>query len=167
MRRSLLHFALQFFEQKRVGFEFLENEGEHLEGLAADVVLHAFDVAVNGVGIEPEAGEETGEDVVAVGDGLADGAAVVGEGDAAVALVNEEAFSVELLDHGGDAGLGNAEIGGDVHDAGVAFEFDEVVNLLQIVLHSPRLGGGLCGQGDARGGWHGISVCPSSDVIQC
>ena len=78
-----------------------------------------------------------------MGDGLTDGEALFGEGDAAVAFVNDEAFGIEFLDHGGDAGLGNAEVGGDIDDAGVAFELDEVVDLLQVVLDRSRLGGGV------------------------
>lgn len=88
-RWLLLHFAFELFEEDIVSFQLFEDEGEGLEGLAADVVLHAFDVAVDGFGVETEAGEEAGEDVVAMGDGLADGAALVGKSDPPIALINQ------------------------------------------------------------------------------
>ena len=88
-RWLLLHFAFELFEQDIVALQLFEDEGEGLEGLAADVMLHAFDVAVDGFGVETEAGEEAGEDVVAMGDGLADGAALVGKSDPPIALINQ------------------------------------------------------------------------------
>lgn len=166
-----MHFAFELFEEDIVSFQLFEDEGEGLEGLAADVVLHAFDVAVDGFGVETEAGEEAGEDVVAMGDGLADGAAMIGEDDAAVALVDEEAFGIEFLDHGGDAGLRNAEVSGNIDDARVAFLFDQIVDLFEVVLDGARLGGGgrtsgFFGGGHERmrGKWQGWVISQLKQV---
>lgn len=146
------HFASEFFEQERVGLEFLKDQGESLKSLAADVVLHAFDIAQDGFGIESEAREQAGEDIVAMSDGLTDGATLIGEDHAAVALVNEEAFGVELLDHGGDAGLGNAEIGSNIDDTRIALLFDEIMDLFEVIFDRACLDGGRRAGGFFGGG---------------
>jgi hypothetical protein len=116
--------------------------GEDLDGAEcgrADVVLHALDIVVDYLVIDPEELQEIVEKVVAVGNIAGEGFAGCGEGKAAVFFVLQEALGVEALDHVGNAGLGDIETGGDVHDAGVALGVDEFKDSLEVILHG---GGG-------------------------
>jgi len=125
-----------------MGFEVAVELFEDVERLGAHVVLHALDIVVNDLLGEAEQGEEIGQQCVAVGDAGGDLFAGAGEDHTAVFLVFYETLAVEALDHGGDAGLGDLKLGGDVHDAGVALRLDQLADALEVVLH--------CG-GRARG----------------
>ena len=146
------------FRQKR-GLA-LELAGEGLDGAErgrADVVLHALDIVVDDLVVEAEELQEIGEEMVAVGDVAGEGFAGGGEDEAAVFFVFEEALGVEALDHIGDAGLGDLEAGGDVHDAGVALGVDEFEDAFEVILDGgggTESGGGIfaChGREDRRG----------------
>ena len=132
----------------------LQMAGEGLDGAEcgrADVVLHTLDIVVDDLVIDPEELQEIREEMVAAGDVAGEGFARGGEGEAAVFFILEEALGVQALDHIGNAGLGDIETGGDVHDAGVALGVDEFKDSLEVILHS---GGGA----ERRGGifaWHG------------
>ncbi len=112
------------------------------------MVLHALDVAEDHVLGQLEKAQQLGEQFVAVGDAGCDGFTGVGEDHAAVFLVFHQAVGVEALDHGGDAGLGDLELGGDIDHPRVALGFDEGGDALQVVLGG---GGGDSGRG-RRGG---------------
>ncbi len=96
-------------------------------------MFDAFDVAALGFVVEPEEGEEAGEGEVAGLDAAGDGAAFVGEDEAAVFDVVEVAGFGEALDHVGDGGLFDLEGGGDIDDAGVALVLDQFVDPLEVV----------------------------------
>src|SRR4051794_37780134 len=82
-----LHPPLELAHQVRIPLELLENQGEDLQRLPADVVLHAFHVAKDRGFVESEALQEAGKHIVALGDGLPHAAPIVGERHAAIAFV--------------------------------------------------------------------------------
>ena len=82
--------------------------GEGLEGVRAEMMLDALDVARLRLGVQPEQGEKTGEHLVPVANALGHSPAGFGEGQRAVFFVMQEAFIGELLHHAGDTGLAHA-----------------------------------------------------------
>ena len=130
----LRHPILHPFEQGGLAFEFGGEGLEGGEGLGADVVLHALDILVDRVLVEVEEAEESGEALVAAGDGTGDALADFGEDDPTVFLVDDHVVGVEPLDHFGHAGLGDAEIPGHIDDARGALFLDELEDLLEVVV---------------------------------
>ncbi len=118
------------------------------------MVLHAFDVVINGVVVEAEEFEEIGEELMAMGDVSGEGLARGGEGKATIFFVFEESVCIEALDHVSHASLRNIESGGDVDDACVTLRVDEFENLFEIIFDRGR-GGAVGGASD---GAHGARV---------
>ena len=141
---SISQLAADFRQERGLALQLAGQGLDGAEGRRADVMLHPLDVVVDDLVVEAEELEEIGEEVVAVGDVAGEGFAGGGEDEAAVFLVLEETLGVEALDHVGDAGLGNLEAGGDVHDAGVALGVDEFEDSLEVILDG---GGGTEGRG--------------------
>ena len=104
------------------------------EGLGANVVFHPFDIAGDNVFGQAEVAEKIGEQLMAVHDARGDRFAGVGEHHAAVFFVFNEAFAVEALHHCGDAGLGDFQLGGDIHHARVTLGLNEFAYAFEVVL---------------------------------
>ncbi len=112
---------------------------EQAEGVAGDVVLDAFDVALHGAGGKAEEFEKFGERFVAFPHAGGELFALPSEGEAAVGDVIEETELGEALDHEGDGGAADVEFFGDIADADETLTGDDVGDGLEIVLHA--LGG--------------------------
>ncbi len=124
------HLAFQGAAEYGILVEFVCEQGEGFEGLGGNVVLHAFYIAVDRFLVEAEVAEEAGQDFVALDDVLGEVAALGRKNHAAVFFVDHQAIGSESLQHGGNTGLGNPEIGGNIHRPSIALLSDKVKNLL-------------------------------------
>lgn len=107
---------------------------DSVEAGIADVMLDAFDVAVDGLFVDAQEQEKAGEDLVPEPDVLGDLAAALGQGKTPVAFVAEVTEFSELFHHDADAGAAELEFPGDVRNPGVALGEDEVVDPLEVIL---------------------------------
>jgi hypothetical protein len=98
------------------------------------VMLHAFHVLVDGLFIKAEAAEQASEDLVAFDDFFRNAPTLSSQNDSAIALVDDEAVSIEALDHGGDARRSDVECCSNVCHTSVALGANEAMDLLQVVL---------------------------------
>ena len=113
-------------------------------------MLHSFDIVVDHAIIDAEELQEIGQELVTPGDIARQGLARSGENEPAIFFVLEETLSVETLNHVGDAGLRDAETGGDVDDPGVALGVDELQDTFEIILDRGRIArGNSLGRHDA------------------
>ena len=102
----------------------LEEGGEvrqHLDGVRAQVMFDALDVALLGFGSEVKQRKEPGKSRVTPLDLSCDIATLGGEEEATIFFVLQIAQFAELLDHAGDAGPLDLEGGGDVGGTRVTF----------------------------------------------
>lgn len=120
---------------------------DRLKGSARDVVLHAFNVSVDGIFIDIKEFEEAGQGLVAVNDGTGDACAFLGEGGATVFDMGDKAFGIKLLEHVGNAGLRDLQSFRNVDGAGVALFLNEVEDLLEVVIAGGRAAGTVTGAG--------------------
>ena len=99
------------------------------------MVFHALDIAVNRFLVDPEASQQTSENIMAFNDFAGELSSFGGEDESAIAFVNDESFGIQPSQHRGDTGLRDAQVARDLDRAGVAFGFDQIVNLFEVILH--------------------------------
>jgi hypothetical protein len=127
------------FEAAELFGIFLEERGEVGEDFhrgGTEVMFDALDVTALSGGIEAEHGKKAGESFVAVADAEGDFAALGGEDEAAVFLVFEVTGFGEFLHHAGHGRLADFERGSDVHDAGIAFFLEQLVDAFEVILRA-------------------------------
>ena len=103
------------------------------------MMLHSFDIMVDHAIIDAEKFQEIGQELVTPGDVARQGLARSRENEAAIFFVLEETLTVETLNHVGDAGLRDAEAGGDVDHAGVALGVDQLQDAFEVILDRGRI----------------------------
>ena len=105
------------------------------EGGAGNVMLHAFNIAVDGFLIDIEEAQKLGEEFVPVDDCLCDPLSFTGKDRSPVFLMFNKALGIQPLEHVGDAGLGYLEALGNVDRPGVSLFLDQVQDLLEVIVH--------------------------------
>ena len=106
LRSVFFELSTDAFDGIGGGFEFAHEGFEDPHGGAGDMMLHPFDIIVNGLVVDTEELQEAGKKFVATDDVVGDFFSAFGEGHATVFLVVHEAFAIEPLHHVSDAGLG-------------------------------------------------------------
>ena len=113
-------------------------------------MLHPFDIMLDHAIVDAEEFQEIGQELVTPGDIARHGLARSRENEAAIFFVLEQTLAVETLNHVGDAGLRDAETGGDVDDPGVALGVDQLQDAFEIILDRGRIArGNSLGRHDA------------------
>lgn len=125
------------------------------------MVFHAFDIPVDGVFIDIKEFQKTGQCLMSVDDGTCDAQPFFRQDSASVFFMLNEPFGIEPLQHIGDAGLGNFQSFGNINRARVSLFFDEVKNLLEVVITGGRAAGAV---GHRHGG-RDRTVMPRIKII--
>jgi len=120
---------------------------DRLKRGARDVVLHAFDISIDGIFINIEKLEKAGQGFVAVGNGSCYPHTLLGERGASIFDMGDKALGIQLLEHVGDTSLRDLQTLGDVDRAGVTFFLDEVEDLLEVVIAGGRATSAVTGAG--------------------
>src|SRR5262245_6614608 len=144
MEASLLRKFTRFeelFELFRVVLKKTSEIGKNLNGVGAKMMFDAFDVVFLRLGVQSKKGKKAGERFVAFLDTASHALSLVCEHQPAIFFVIEVTQLAEFLHHAGDRRLFNLQRGGDVHDPGVAFFLDQLMNTLQVIF------------GTLTGGW--------------
>lgn len=129
----------------------LSREGfDRAQSRRADVVFHAFDVVMNNLLVQTEQSEKVGQQLVPPGDVARERLARSGQNQSTILLVFEQSFRRKALHHVADAGLGNLQARGDIHDARIALRIYQFKDAFEIIFDR----GGAAGGGSF--GRHGL-----------
>ncbi len=107
-------------------------------GRGADMVLHALDIVIDGLGIQAKELEEICKELVTVRDISRKVLPCSCQHKPTVLFIFEQAFCVEFLNHVSDAGLRYGKSLRDVHNTRVTLGVDELENLLEIIFNGGR-----------------------------
>src|SRR5437899_3304468 len=144
MEALLLREPVRFqelLERFRIVLKKKREVGEDLDGLCAEMMLDAFDVLFLRLGVESEQREKTGERFVALLNVASHPLSLFRQHQSAILFVVEVTKLAELLHHARDRGLFDLQRRRDVHDPGVSFFLNQLMNALQVVF------GALTGEG--------------------
>lgn len=129
-------------KQSGSALEMLRKTLYGADGLWTDVMLHAFDIVMNGLGIQSEKLEKVRQEVVTVCYISCKLLSCSSQHKPSILFVFEQPFCIEFLNHVSNAGLRDRKSFCNVHDTRVTLGVNELEDLLEIVFD--RGGSGAC-----------------------
>lgn len=129
-------------KESRSALEMFGKRFYGADGCGANVMLHAFDIVMNGLGIQSEQLEKVRQQLVTVRYISCKLLPRSSQHKPSILFVFEQALCVEFLNHVGNAGLSDGKSFCNVHNARVTLGVDELENLLEIIFNGG--GSGAC-----------------------